>query len=325
MKKAVTLSLVINTKNEEKKLSRCIKSAEGIVDEIIVADMQSTDKTVQIAKKLGAKVFSVPDCGFADPARNFALSKAKSQWVLTLDADEVITKKLQRKIINILEDDKFDVVKFPFKSILYGKWMKHTGWWPDYHERLFRKGHVSYFSTVHTAPKVKGKILVLPAKEENSIVHYTTETVSGSVIKIDKYTSQENHFDINKKISPQEIIEYYESEFRRRYFDNQGYLDGIQGFVFSKYMEFYRFLIFAKFWEKEGFPEIFSSAELKNVLAKYYYPTVHEEKWVDMEKHYNELNEKLRKIEDSKFYKIWIVYCQIKNLFLNITSVFSGK
>src|SRR3989338_9695208 len=112
------ISLVINTKNEEKNIKDCILSVKDIVDEIIVVDMQSSDKTVQLAKELGAKTYSVKDVGFADPARNFALSKVTLGWTLTLDADERLTKQLRDKIIRLTKDSSYDGYKFPFKNIL---------------------------------------------------------------------------------------------------------------------------------------------------------------------------------------------------------------
>lgn len=303
--KTVILSLVINTKNEESNIVRCIKSAEKIVDEIIVVDMQSTDKTVQLAKKLGARVYSIKDYSFADPARNFAFSKATGKWILALDADEVVSADLAKKIPNIIKKNRCDVVNIPFKSILYNKWMKHTGWWPDYHPRLFKKGFLINSSKVHTPPIIKGRIVSLEAKEENAIIHYTTKSTSGSLEKIDRYTSLETYFSKKKKITLEEVVNLYQREFAWRFFEQKGYLDGTRGFVFSKYMEFYRFMVFVKHWEKQNFPELCSPRHLKRVIETSGISSQLDE--------VNRLRADLDKIQSSKFYKLWQSYCRIRD------------
>ena len=109
------ISVVINTKNEEHNIKDCIDSAKDLADEIIVVDMQSSDKTVEIAQKSGAKTFSVPDYGYVEPARNFALSKPEYKWTLVLDADERLPEKLKALISRLTEENKYDGFKFPFK------------------------------------------------------------------------------------------------------------------------------------------------------------------------------------------------------------------
>ena len=152
------ITLVINTKNEEKNIKECILSAKPIVDEIIVVDMVSSDKTVEIAEKLGAKVFKIKDYDYVEPARNFALSKATLEWTLTLDADERLTEELRRKIVRLIKDSSHDGYKFPFKNILLGKWIKYSMWWPDYHLRLFRTGYLNWPAKVHQEPNFTGII-----------------------------------------------------------------------------------------------------------------------------------------------------------------------
>ncbi|MEK9179498.1 MAG: glycosyltransferase family 2 protein, partial [Patescibacteria group bacterium] len=130
MSKKYPISLVVNTKNEEKDIVECIRSAQELVSEVIVADMHSTDKTIEFAKKEGATVFTVKDVGYVEPARNEAIQKAKNEWVLLLDADERLSPGLVPVLSEIAESDKADVVEIPFKTIILGKWMQHTKWWP---------------------------------------------------------------------------------------------------------------------------------------------------------------------------------------------------
>lgn len=315
--KNITLSLVINTKNEENNIADCINSARDIVDEIIVVDMQSTDKTVDIAKKLGVQVYSVKDYHYADPARNFAINKASGKWILVMDADERLPSPLSQKIIEIIKANKFDVVEIPFKNIHFNEWIKHTAWWPDYQDRLFRKGYVNCPGEVHTRYKIKGRILTLEAKEENAMIHYQTKTVSGWVAKMDRYTSLENSFEHKKNITIENALDYFEKEFVWRFIEKEGYLDGMRGFVLSKLMEFYRFLVFAKYWEKKNFPELCTSSELKKAVEHNQKSSVSEREIVVLKQEIDRLKNDLTKIQNSKFYKIWQLYCQKRDSLLH--------
>ncbi|MCX6704644.1 MAG: glycosyltransferase family 2 protein, partial [Candidatus Woesebacteria bacterium] len=100
------ISVVINTLNEEKNLPRAIASVKGLANEVVVCDMESGDKTVEVARSLGAKVFAHEKTGYVEPARNFAVSKASNPWVLVLDADEEVPDKLALKISQILKNPK---------------------------------------------------------------------------------------------------------------------------------------------------------------------------------------------------------------------------
>lgn len=313
IKKKPTLSLVINAKNEERNIQECIKSAKDIVDEIIVVDMQSSDKTIELARKMGAKIFSVPDYNFADPARNFAIEQATSKWVLVLDADERLTKVLAGKLVKIINEDKFDVIEIPYKNIHFGKWIKHTAWWPDYQYRLFKKGYIHCSGEIHTRYSVKGRLLTLPPKEENAIIHFQTKKTSDLISKIDRYTSLEDHFNKNKEISLKDVMDYSDREFYWRFFEQKGYLDGTRGFVLSRFMEFYRFLVFVKYWEKNEYPELGSPTQLKATIEQ---RNQHSSFNSELEK------DLFDKIINSKFYKLWRLYCEKRDFLLETIKSF---
>lgn len=138
----MSISAVLVVKNEEKNLERALKSL-NFVDEIIVFDMHSSDQTKKIAQQFTNKVFSTPkDFGYADPARNLALSKAKGEWLLALDADEEISPSLAKKIKELIKNQETDVYFIPRKNLIFGKAIEHSGWWPDFQARLFKKGMV---------------------------------------------------------------------------------------------------------------------------------------------------------------------------------------
>lgn len=259
-------SLIIHTKNEQENIRECISSAEKVFNEVIVVDMQSNDNTLKIAKNLGARIYKFRDAGTADPARNFGISKAKYKWILSLDADERLPKTLAHVLKKIIKEDKYDLVKIPHKNIILGKWIKHTGWWPDYHFRLFKKGCLTYFNTIHTQPEVKGRQLTLSPVEANAILHKGIISVSQLLQKYDRYSSLENHFSKADRIRPEELLSYADAEFVSRYISSEGYKDGLHGFMLSKFRELYRYIEFAKYWERRGYKEIIDPKKLQELI-----------------------------------------------------------
>ncbi|MEO6508387.1 MAG: glycosyltransferase family 2 protein, partial [Patescibacteria group bacterium] len=126
------ISLVIIAKNEEKNIAKCIQSAKTITNEIIVVDMKSSDLTAKVARANGARVYTIKDYNHVEPARKFAISKAHNEWIILLDADERLTTSLKKQILKLINGDLCDVIIVPRQNIILGKWIKNTGWWPDY-------------------------------------------------------------------------------------------------------------------------------------------------------------------------------------------------
>lgn len=259
------ISLVINTKNEEKFIEECILSAKDIVDEIIVADMHSTDKTVEIAGNLGARIYYVEDVGFVEPARNFAISQATNQWILLLDADERITPRLAHLLTTIAQENKYEAVRMPRKNIQLNKWIKHAGWWPDYQLRFFQKDKVKFGTEIHSSPVFSKNYFSVPEEEDLAILHYNFRSVDQLIDKIFNYTKYEEKLTISKVKEAQDFINYFEGEFNKRYLLNSGYKDGLHGYILSKFMEFYRFLEVARFWEKHNYENITDVEKLQEI------------------------------------------------------------
>jgi len=260
------ISLIINTKNEENFIRDCILSAKGIVNEIIVVDMYSTDKTVEIAQFLGAAIYEYEDCGYVEPARNFALSKASNSWILLLDADERISSTLAKMLVSISEENKYDCVKIPRKNIQFNKWIQHTGWWPDYQIRFFLKGRVTWKDSIHSAPEFTDNFLMLPMVEELAIIHYNFRSIQLLVDKISNYTNHEEGLTLNKIEKAKDFINYFEGEFKHRFATEKGFQDGMHGFMLSKFMEYYRFLEIAHLWEKNKYADITDVETLNKII-----------------------------------------------------------
>lgn len=257
------ISAVINTYNEEKKLSRALASLKGFANEIIVVDMMSTDGTRDIAKKYGARVFRHKKISFVEPARNFAISKAKNDWVIILDADEEIPetlklflkKEIKKPQAEFYENQKINFYRLPRKNIIFGKWMKHTGWWPDYNIRFFKKGTVTWNQVIHSVPMTTGVGFDLAADEELSIKHKAYSSVEEYISRMNRYTSVQARELNRTKIEfvwPF-LISKPLSEFLRRYFSEEGFKDGVHGLALSLLQAFSELVIYIKLWQKQNF------------------------------------------------------------------------
>lgn len=251
------VSVVINTLNEEKNLPRVLLSLKDFADEIVVCDMESDDKTVKIAEKAGAKVFIHKRERYVEPARNFALSKATGDWILVLDADEGISKSLTAKLKKIIDKPKADYYRIPRKNIIFGKWIKHSRWWPDYNIRFFKKGFVSWNEVIHSVPMTKGDGADLDSKEDYAIIHYHYDSVEQFIERLNRYTSEhaKNKIKDGYLFNWRDIIHKPVNEFLSRYFQGEGYRDGFHGLALAILQGFSEFVLYLKLWQMEKFKE----------------------------------------------------------------------
>jgi len=271
------ISVVINTLNNEEEVSRAISSVKGLADEVVVCDMESSDKTVDVAKKLGAKVYNHKKEKYVELVRNFMVSKvedgerSRTNWILILDPDEEITSKLSSKLKEIIKHPQADYFRIPRKNIIFGKWIKHTNWWPDYNVRFFKKGFVSWNEVIHSVPMTQGKGIDLPEKEEYAIIHKSYKTISNYFEKILRYTDaqRDNLLNAGYVFSWKDLIKKPLAEFLSRYFASEGYKDGVHGLALSLLQSFSELTLYLKVWEKQGFDDKnLKKAEIKKELNK---------------------------------------------------------
>ncbi len=249
------ITVVINAFNEEKNIERAIESVKW-ADEVLVCDMHSADKTVEIAKKMGAKVIFHKQEGYVEPARNFAISKASHDWILILDADEEIPATLAERLKEFVAKPlSSDFVEMPRKNIIFNKWMKASMWWPDYQIRLFKRGSVVWQNQIHSKPQTKGVGLTLEADEKWAIIHYNYQTISQFLKRMDRYTKiqSEELRDAGYKFSWKDLLEKPVSEFLSRFFANEGYKDGLHGLSLSLLQAFSFLILYLKLWEMKNF------------------------------------------------------------------------
>ncbi len=266
------ISVVINTRNEEKNLPRALASVKDLADEIVVVDMFSTDKTVSIAKKAGARIYTHPRTGYVEPARNFAISRATGDWILVLDADEEIGMELSKRLRKISRtESSISFYRLPRKNIIFGHWIRHSRWWPDHNIRFFKKGVVSWSEIIHSVPETRGKGIDLDAKEKNAIIHHNYDSVSQYVERLNNYTNIQAKFLVSGgyKFSWPDLLRKPASEFMSRFFAGEGYKDGVHGFVLSILQSISEFIVYVKVWEMSKFREIpLSEQEIESEITK---------------------------------------------------------
>jgi glycosyltransferase involved in cell wall biosynthesis len=269
------LSVVINTKNAEQTIENTLKSVK-FADEIVVVDMKSSDKTIDIVTKYTDKIFAHTDIGYVEPARNFAIKKATGDWILIVDADEEVPHGLRKAIQGIVKtsstgDLTSDCYYIPRKNLIFNKAMEKTGWWPDYVLRLFKKGYVSWSDEIHSIPITKGDVRELPAVSDIAIIHHNYQHVNQYIDRLNRYTaiqSEELATELEKEsvvVDGSFITKKFYSEFLSRFFAQRGVNDGTHGLALSLLQGLSEATVAIKSWEKAGFTESNGEQEEKTV------------------------------------------------------------
>jgi len=241
------ISAVVITYNEEDNIRRCLESLSW-ADEIVVVDSYSQDDTKKIVSDFTDKIYDVKWEGFGKK-KEFAREKASSEWVLSVDCDEVITPDLRDEILKAIEKkDNYDGYYIPRRSNFLGKWMNHSGWYPDYVLRLFKKEKAKFNQAlVHEKIEVFGKIGYL----KNSLLHYTDPDIKSYLSKLDFYTTlnAEELLKKKKKTKVFDFILHPLGIFFKMFFLKRGFLDGTHGFILAVLSSFYVFIKYAKLWD----------------------------------------------------------------------------
>lgn len=282
-----TLSVVVSVYNGEKYLRNCLLSVRELADEIVVVDHESTDKSLAIAKEFTKKIYSQKnDPTDIDRQKNFGFEKATGEWILSLDADESVPEELAKEIREVLKSNKSSTAYWiPRKNIIFGKWIEHTGWYPDYQLRLFKKGKGKYVSKhVHEDLTVEGGTVQLLSP----LVHEAYQTVYQFLHRgLTIYAPNEAEAMIANGyvFSFADALTFPFREFLSRFFARYGYKDGFHGLVLSLLMSAYHLAVFAYLWEHEKFREHTNSLDIlaKEVKSSakelhYWTQTVHLEK-----------------------------------------------
>jgi glycosyltransferase involved in cell wall biosynthesis len=240
------ISAVIVTLNEETNIGRAIKSLTPWVDEVIVVDMMSDDRTVEVASAFGAKIFNHPRVGFVEPARATAVDYANGDWVLVLDADEMISFSLSRELRRIAASNAVDVCRLPRLNYILGKPMIHGPHAPDrdVQVRFFKKHSLRFSERIHSFPEpIEGsRVHTVQYAGNRAIHHFHAANASQLIDKMNKYTTTDADqvFRQGKHVSGWNLVFWPAVFFLRGYFFDQGWRDGWRGLYWAYLMAFYR-------------------------------------------------------------------------------------
>jgi len=253
---AVPLTVVIITKNEASRIKECLESVAGWAGEIILVDDESTDQTRQIAADYTDKIL-VRKMDIEGKHRNWAYAQSVNEWVLSLDADEQLTRESKEEIEVALADSSDEVAfTIPRKNFLGDYWLRWAGQYPSAQLKLFRKSKFKWEEVeVHPRAFLEGKTSHL----KQPLLHYTYRDFGDFLKKLNSQTTLEakKWFDVykadpkkaNYKMNLTHALWRCFDRFFRAYLRKQGWRDGFRGFMISFFASLYQIISYAKYWE----------------------------------------------------------------------------
>lgn len=250
MAKKISFSAVILTKNAEDKVRNCLESIKW-ADEIVIIDGFSTDSTINICREYDAKIVQRQFHGF-DKERNAGIEHSSGDWILQLDADDVVTEGMQQAVERVIgnAENKYVAYKFRRQNFFLGKPMRHGGWY-HYSAHFFRKGKAYYKGSIHETLIVDGKM----GKLEEIVEHYPFNSISEFVDRQNRYTGLQaqrmlSEFGIrDERFIKKSLLNKTCKTFWKLYIKKRGFLEGMHGFVFAVLYAWVEFSKWAKYWE----------------------------------------------------------------------------
>ncbi|MEW6026669.1 MAG: glycosyltransferase family 2 protein [Planctomycetota bacterium] len=258
------ISVCIICFNEQDNISRCLESVKWVKDkggEIVVVDSFSADKTLEIVREYTDRVFQNKWPGFVNQ-KNYALSLAQNEWILSIDADEVISDRLRDEIINTFYPSKADVSTESLAKVdgywmkrhtfYLGRWINHGGWYPDSKIRLFRKSKAKWGGLdPHDRIIMENDARV--GNLNGDIIHYTYKNISHQIKTVDRFSdaSSEALMKEGKTFCLCNLLFRPPIKFIETYLFKLGFLDGLPGLIISVSSAYYVFVKYAKMWEKQ--------------------------------------------------------------------------
>jgi len=249
MKDQNKLSAVIITFNEERNIARCIESIINVADEIIVVDSFSTDRTEEICRKKNVKFIQNSFEGHIQQ-KNFAMLQSSNDFVISLDADEALDEMLQKTILKIKDQFKYDAYTFNRLTNYCGQWIKHCGWYPDNKLRIWNRSKGKW-GGVNPHDKVIMDENTSVKNLSGDLLHYSYYTINDHVRQIQYFTdiSSKSAFERGKKSNIVKILTKPVFKFMRDYILKGGFRDGFYGFVISANSSYATYLKYLKLYE----------------------------------------------------------------------------
>jgi glycosyltransferase involved in cell wall biosynthesis len=246
------ISIALSVYNEERCLQQCLDSVKEMTDEIVIVDGGSTDKTLEIARSFTSNIIQTDNPPMFHINKQKAISACTCEWILQLDADEVVTQALKAEIVKKISnsDQSVNGYNIPRRNIFWGHEMKKTGVYPDYVIRLFKNGKGSFpCKSVHEQILIDGQVDYL----KEPLIHHSYQTFKDYWKKANAYTSLAAQDLKEKKVKKTVVsaffhgVVYPTKTFLTLYIRNQGFVDGIYGFLFSFFSSLHHPIAFWKY------------------------------------------------------------------------------
>ena len=245
------ISVVINTYNASKHSARVLDAVKNF-DEIVVCDMESTDDTIDIAREHGCKIVTFPKANHksAEPARTFAIQSATSDWVLVVDADEVVSESLRSYLYDFIKDPgKIRGLYIPRKNYTMKVFLPSS--YPDYQLRFFIKEGTTWPPYVHTFPKVQGALDYIPKSRKDCAFDHLDDSTRASINRLNNYTDNEVEKHAGQKVTLFKLFASPMIRFIKQYFIKGGIFYGIPGYIDAFRSAQYKFTVLCKLYEKQ--------------------------------------------------------------------------
>ena len=244
------VSVIVHTLNEEMNIENCLESVKW-ADEIVLIDNYSDDRTVEIARNYTDKIFFYERTGLPEHARKFAIDKTCNEWVLIVDADEMVPVRMMRRLESVIVDDEADVVSIPHSNYFFGHLMHYTGWGPmqNLHHRFYKKSYVEINNEVHSEPVINENArLISLESSEDGFIHFNYMDVEHFIEKMNRYTTLEAKllYDAGEDLNSRQLVLRIFGEFKLRYISFKGYKEGFTGISMSLMMAMYRLSMYMK-------------------------------------------------------------------------------
>ena len=248
----MNISVFINTFNEAQRIRSCLESVKW-ADEIVVVDMHSDDATVAIAREYTDKVFLHERIGYCEPARKFAAEKTTGDWILNVDADELVTVGLKRALLRIAKEGTYDAARVPRKNYFWGEEMRHCGcgMFQDRQLRFYKKGAVRFSATIHAGVQLNDGARAHNIDDPQAhLLHFSYVSPQQYWEKMNRYTAIEARalFDGGREYRFRDAVKDAWDAFFKRYIKkSEGHKDGQWGFMYCFWTALYKFNVYAQY------------------------------------------------------------------------------
>lgn len=250
------ISVVINTYNAEEHLTSTLDSVSDF-DEVVVCDMESTDNTVSIAKQMGCKVVTFPkgDISICELARNFAIRSASNEWVLVLDADEIVANELKQYLYRRVSDGSCpEGLYIPRRNMFLGEVIHSSD---DYQLRMVKRDNVDWPPIIHRPPKINGRIEYIPRKNRNACLYHLDDSrLESRINKMNTYTNYEVDKRSGKRYGVAAFFFRPLWFFLRCMFVQGAIRDGLRGVIRSYMASIYQIVLLSKIKERQWINEL---------------------------------------------------------------------